>query len=438
MFLIIFCTKLEIRLPVKFKMKLTFTYNFNFIFKVSAGFGGLDAIGTTFMSTWDPYQGVLNSNAFPTFHHSAQVNALELINATHLASGSDDSTLKVWDLATGTCSLTINTQEKIKALKLLSSGFLAGGGDGSFDIYVWSLTNGSIVKRLAAHNDKINTIVVLKNGDFATGSDDQRVIVWSFNFTKRFTLIAADAINCIKQLPNGNLAGVINHFKDNFYVWNLGSLTHSVINAHTKPARSVEVLSNGHIATSSDDLSIRIWSADNLSLVFTLHGHKQSIRVLKLLPNGFLASGSDDSLIKIWNTTNGTHVRDLQSPKNIKIKYLALEVLANMSAILFIQNQTTSSISAEYKTFDTSSAKNEFQISTNSDLYKIETVLTDDITGSSSTFAGAISNEMLESTDSYNSEKESSTAMDNSTESSLTTERALLSSTTIITSQEAV
>jgi WD40 repeat protein len=428
-------------------------------------------MGTAFMYTWDTNQGVLSSNSFPTHHHLAQVNALELINATHLASGSDDSTVKVWELATGACTLTINTRgkERIKALKLLSSGYLAGGGDISFDIYIWSLTNGSLIQKLAAHNGRINTIAALSDGDFATGADDQRVIIWSLNFTRKFTLIAADAVNCIKQLPNGNLAGVINHFRDNFYIWNLSSLTHSVINAHTKPARSVEVLSNGDIATSSDDLSIKIWSANNFSLVLTLNGHRQPIRVLKLLPNGLLASGSDDSLIKLWNTTNGTLVRDLASPQNTNIKYLALEVLANMSEILFTQNQNTTDdfssaaklfFSTEPDFFETSSAKNEIQISIYSDISEIENEI-----------AGATTNEMLESTDSHTIEIESSslanqnnglattiensdftssltetssssskvesTRMDISSATSSTSESIRLSSTSIKTSQEA-
>ena len=50
-----------------------------------------------------------NSSPFSGTLHSAGVNALDLINSTHLASGSDDQTAKVWDLTTGICTLTLNT-----------------------------------------------------------------------------------------------------------------------------------------------------------------------------------------------------------------------------------------------------------------------------------------------------------------------------------------
>ena len=297
--------------------------------KVSAGFGGTGASGTGHIHFWDPYQGILNSNPFTGTLHTDVVNALDMINSTHLASGSDDQTAKVWDLGSRICTLTLNTlgTDKVKSLKFLSSGYLAGGTDGSFDIYIWNLTTGIADRTLTGHTHKINTIEELSNGDIASGSDDNTVIIWSSSFSQKTTLSAADHVNCLRQMLNGNLAGVISNPTGNLYIWNLTSLTSTIINANAANIKSIEILYNGDIATGGDDNNVKIWAADTYSLKFTLSGHKGNVKSLKQLPNGMLASGSDDNYIKIWNITNGTIVRDLPSPNNIDISIVTLEVI---------------------------------------------------------------------------------------------------------------
>ena len=303
------------------------------------------------MYIWDPYEGILNSNAFISSHTGA-VNALELINSTHMASGSEDTTAKIWELATGKCTLTLDTiaKDKVKALKLLSDGNLAGGGDGNFDIYIWSLKNGSVIKILNGHTAKINTIEELTNGDFASGADDKTVIIWSSTFTKKITLTAADHVNCLKHMGLGIFVGVLNGKNANLYIcYNLYTSC-KTIDAHGSNVKSVEILSKLEIATSAEDNDVKIWSLNinfyTITLKFTLSGHTKHVKALKLLPNGLLASGSDDNYIKIWNTTSGTLVRDLPSPNNIDINYFALVILP-------VKTETTLSSSFSTSKFET-------------------------------------------------------------------------------------
>ncbi len=42
------------------------------------------------------------------FDHSGEVNCIEMISNEKLVSGSSDKTLKVWDLNTYECILTLN------------------------------------------------------------------------------------------------------------------------------------------------------------------------------------------------------------------------------------------------------------------------------------------------------------------------------------------
>ena len=59
------------------------------------------------------------------------------------------------------------------------------------------------------------------------------------------------------------------------------------------------------MATSSRDLTIKVWDVVNYKLKFTLSGHSNTVFDLCAIDDGYLASGSSDNSIKIWDVTNG-------------------------------------------------------------------------------------------------------------------------------------
>ena len=79
------------------------------------------------------------------------------------------------------------------------------------------------------------------------------------------------------------------------------------IQGHTDGILSISLSYNGeHIASSSIDKTIKIWSSKTGDLIQELLGHKNSIGCISFSPNGCqLASGSDDTLIIIWNWKEG-------------------------------------------------------------------------------------------------------------------------------------
>jgi WD40 repeat protein len=70
-------------------------------------------------------------------------------------------------------------------------------------------------------------------------------------------------------------------------------------------------LQNGLLASASWDRTIKIWNADNGSLVRTLAELTNPVLALVVLPNGYLASGSGEMNIKIWNADTGRLIRTL-------------------------------------------------------------------------------------------------------------------------------
>jgi phospholipase A-2-activating protein len=76
-----------------------------------------------------------------------------------------------------------------------------------------------------------------------------------------------------------------------------------VLNGHTCIVSCLVVLSNGDLASGSEDKTVRIWNSKNGNTKI-LNGHTSVVYSLALLPDGNLASGSADNTIRIWNTNN--------------------------------------------------------------------------------------------------------------------------------------
>ncbi|RNA10706.1 serine threonine kinase [Brachionus plicatilis] len=98
---------------------------------------------------------------------------------------------------------------------------------------------------LKNHSGPINSLIVLKNGDLASGSADKTINIWNTdNGNKKLTL-------------NNHSAGI----------WSLA------------------LLNNGDIVSGSHDKSIKIWNTYDGSLKMNLAGHSSEVQSLAVLQN---------------------------------------------------------------------------------------------------------------------------------------------------------
>ena len=100
-----------------------------------------------------------------------------------LASGSDDGTIKIWELASGACVATLAGHggfghlKAVWSLAVLDDGRLASG---SWDqtIKIWDVGTGACVATLKGHEHWVSSLAVLEGGRLASGSDDRRIKIW--------------------------------------------------------------------------------------------------------------------------------------------------------------------------------------------------------------------------------------------------------------------
>ncbi|NEQ66888.1 MAG: peptidase C14, partial [Symploca sp. SIO2D2] len=67
------------------------------------------------------------------------------------------------------------------------------------------------------------------------------------------------------------------------------------------------------LASASLDKTVKLWNAQNGSLLATLQGHRGEINVIAYSPDGAtLTSASDDKTVKLWNVQNGSLLTTLK------------------------------------------------------------------------------------------------------------------------------
>ena len=106
------------------------------------------------------------------------------------------------------------------------------------------------------------------------------------------------------------------------------------LEGHTDNVYSLTLLSNGWLASGSEDKTIKIWNLAERKKIGTLEGHQDSVASLKTLKYGNLVSYSLDDTIKIWNPylTKNNLILTITGHRNVSW-VLPLGVLANETLV---------------------------------------------------------------------------------------------------------
>ena len=83
---------------------------------------------------------------------------------------------------------------------------------------------------------------------------------------------------------------------------------------HTDVVSTVAFSPDGrHLASGSDDYTLRLWESATGQLVRSFEGHTGSVRAVAFSPDGrYLASGSDDETLRLWERATGQLVRSFE------------------------------------------------------------------------------------------------------------------------------
>ncbi|VUZ55738.1 unnamed protein product [Hymenolepis diminuta] len=143
--------------------------------------------------------------------HAKIIGTLALNHeGTRLATGSSDSTIRIWHVGPGEGFVASCKSHSTKIALLRfhpTKPMLISAALGELDFTVWNTETGKFVSKLEGHQGKITDIAFLPSGkQFATCGYDKVIIIWSSETLRRIkTIPTFECLQSLAYLPPGAL-----------------------------------------------------------------------------------------------------------------------------------------------------------------------------------------------------------------------------------------
>lgn len=262
------------------------------------------------------------------------VKSMAMNSAAKLVfSGGQDQIIKVLDVTTGNCVLTLEGHKgTVLCLNLSKDNELLASGSYDNSARIWNVLNGECSQILEGHTNTIFGIAFSPDNKFvATGSADNTIRVWEVKTGKcQFVLKGhTDAVKGLKWFEKEGKLFILSVSDDkSLRIWDVSTQECPYIfqkPKHKKGIRDIVVTADGtSIVTISDDSDIQFLQFQTLSTESiqmsssTLKGHDSEILSVVLAANDqlVLTSGQDMKL-RVWNAKTRECLQVLQYPSPI-------------------------------------------------------------------------------------------------------------------------
>lgn len=272
-----------------------------------------------------------------------------------LATAGYDHTIRLWEARNGFCYRTLQFNEsQANQLEITpNKKYLAAAGNPHIKLFELASNNPNVVSSFSAHKSNVTSIGFEKQGEFLySGSEDGTIKIWDPrvpNYQREF--VHTDPCNTVKLHPNQNdlIAG---HQNGSLCVYDLRATKKRLdmtVDVDSS-VRSLTVTEDGtrcclvtnkgecfvwrvtpesanyfeelkrwqahnayvlkcmyspdmkSLATCSSDKTVRIWSAEDYSLVKTLQGHNRWVwDCVFSSTSEYLVTASSDNMARLWD-----------------------------------------------------------------------------------------------------------------------------------------
>lgn len=194
---------------------------------------------------------------------------------------------------------------------------IASGSDDN-SIKLWNVATGRLLRTLSAHSNSVYSVAFSPDGKtLATGSTDKTIKLWdvaSGRLLKSFMPLGSDATP-VAFSPDGKiLAGGASAGKIKLWLISTGRVL-LTLKGHCCVVYSVAFAPDGQtLASVGTDDQVKLWDVNTGQLRKALRGHITTIHSVVFSPDGkTLASGGsfDDKTIKLWDVATGLLLRSL-------------------------------------------------------------------------------------------------------------------------------
>jgi WD40 repeat protein len=263
-------------------------------------------------------------NPFPNFSrlfigHSGEVTCAQFSQDESIAiTGSEDQTIRVWDLDTGVCiQILKGHDEKIRDVDLSADGkFAITIGD---SIRLWSVETGACLQKMERYpwETKIKMTPDCRfavSGSF-WNSEVNHLHIWDLETGKCLNVLSAPKKpGWLLGITPDVSSVIIGGNNINFLDFHSGRCLRTVnltnltgLGRHNAAIRALALNSECTLAISgSFDKNARLWDLKSHRCLRIFHGHTSFVKAVALNASGKLGfTVSSDNSLRVWDTDSG-------------------------------------------------------------------------------------------------------------------------------------
>lgn len=227
-------------------------------------------------------------------------------DGTYLASASNDNIIKLWNINTKTEVDSLSCDYCIKSMIFSLDGKYLIIGSADKTIKVFNIRENNEEFLLEGHTGEVLSIAVSPNQKYvATGSEDHTIKIWNFIERRKDYTLSGHIKEVLAVLFSSNGKLLISGSGDKtIKIWSIleEEECYTLIGHTGRVLNIIFLFDENYIASCSDDKTIKIWNLTEKREEYSLISHTDIVRSIVFIKDrNYIISGSDDKTIKIWN-----------------------------------------------------------------------------------------------------------------------------------------
>ena len=225
-----------------------------------------------------------------------------------LASGSEDGTVVLWDVATGRERTTLEHTDWVESVSFSPDGSILASGSGDGTVVLWDVATGR-ERTTLEHTDEVSSVSFSPDGStLASGSGDGTVVLWDVaTGRERTTLEHTDWVGVRFVLFSPDGSTLVSESQDAIKLWDIATgRERTTLTGHERSSPFLLLSPDGStLAFASQDNTIKLWDVATGRERTTLEGHGYRAASASFSPDGSTLASATGREIKLWDIETG-------------------------------------------------------------------------------------------------------------------------------------